>query len=429
MLSANQNTIGRIYYFALVAVVFTLPFSIQANSIAITLLVVSWLAEGNFRKKLNEIANNRLILGFLFFYLLHVIGLFYTENKQDAIFDLERKMTLFIFPLVLGTSTTFISRYQWENILKAFVFSCLIASLVFISYAVYQSSTKTNLPSLFSSENALSNIIQLPPLYFGMYLTFCLFVTLYFIIVHWNNYNPATKFFRVFLILYFGSILVLLNIRILFIAIISIFLIATTYFGAKNNNFQSLILALLLFAFAGFVLVNNSTFLKQRYYTLFSTPLKAPLDKTTQKLLKWKCSIEILKQYPLWGIGNGDVDDKIAACYHSVGLNKRFNSHNQYMQTWLGLGLLGLATLVWCLVTPLFQGLRHHHYLYTGFMLLFMLCCITESVLNRQKGVIFYTFFNSLFLFYFFKKNNLSGWSIPSKAPSQEKTQLLGDSN
>ena len=75
------------------------------------------------------------------------------------------------------------------------------------------------------------------------------------------------------------------------------------------------------------------------------------------------------------------------------------NSHNQFLQVGVNLGLVGLSLFILTLFFPLFVALRQKNQLYIVFILLFVFSCLTISLLNSQNGTLFYAFFNSLMVF------------------------------
>jgi O-antigen ligase len=77
-----------------------------------------------------------------------------------------------------------------------------------------------------------------------------------------------------------------------------------------------------------------------------------------------------------------------------------YNAHNQYIQTTIAYGLVGLSIFVMAVFAPVFlcyQQKRNTFYLI--FLLCFAFVCVTESILELNKGIIWYSFFNSLFMF------------------------------
>ena len=128
------------------------------------------------------------------------------------------------------------------------------------------------------------------------------------------------------------------------------------------------------------------------------------------KLAQWYFTLETGKDTWIFGKGTGDDEDALLGTYRKnnflEGLYPKFNSHNQYLQTWLGLGLVGLLIFLLNLFAPLYLAFREKNLLYIIFLILIISFFFTESVLCRQHGVVFYAFFNSLFAFHTFNQNS-----------------------
>ena len=123
-----------------------------------------------------------------------------------------------------------------------------------------------------------------------------------------------------------------------------------------------------------------------------------------------KCTIEVIKDNLWFGVGTGDCEMSLNKCYLSYGyislMNR--NPHNQYMQFALRLGVLGFLLFIACLLIPALLAIKQNKYLYLTFIALFALSCLTESMLERNKGIVFYAFFNSLFAFHYLTNTNQS---------------------
>jgi O-antigen ligase len=104
-------------------------------------------------------------------------------------------------------------------------------------------------------------------------------------------------------------------------------------------------------------------------------------------------------------VGTGDVQDSLQAAYehrkfYFAAHHNKYNAHNQYLEMWLANGLAGLLIYILCLAMPLIRHVRSISALdYTMFLCLIMVMSFTETFLNVNKGVIWYSFFNSIFGF------------------------------
>jgi O-antigen ligase len=114
----------------------------------------------------------------------------------------------------------------------------------------------------------------------------------------------------------------------------------------------------------------------------------------------WEPGIEAIKEHPWIGVGTGDhqseLDKKFIEYnyFEGVGL---FNMHNQYLQTLLTHGVVGLLILLSILFRQFRKAVLNRDSLYLSFLTLFSLGCLTESMLNRNKGFIFFVLFSFIF--------------------------------
>ncbi len=128
-------------------------------------------------------------------------------------------------------------------------------------------------------------------------------------------------------------------------------------------------------------------------------------SKTRVKRRKfiWSASWEIIKNNVLFGVGTGDVKDRLMEKYAQEGyegaMKQKLNAHNQFLQTTIALGLSGLLLIGACFVIPFRIVLQKRQFLLGWLILLFFMYALTESVFEVQAGVIFFTYFSSLFVF------------------------------
>ncbi len=115
--------------------------------------------------------------------------------------------------------------------------------------------------------------------------------------------------------------------------------------------------------------------------------------------------MDILKENWLTGVGVGDSQDELQIAYEKrqfyfASRYNKYNAHNQYIQQAIASGIAGLIVFLACILAPLlyFIGQRDK-LIYILFLFCFAFICITESVLETSKGVIWYSFFNSIFVF------------------------------
>ena len=134
-------------------------------------------------------------------------------------------------------------------------------------------------------------------------------------------------------------------------------------------------------------------------------------DGTSARIEIWKVSFQIIRENLLFGAGTGDVKKELLEKYKTnhidPALDSRLNAHNQYLQTSIAIGMTGFLVLIISLVFPGIYALKRKQTIYLTFLVLFAFHILVESMLERQAGVVFYAFFNSL-LFLSLKQENRS---------------------
>jgi len=107
-----------------------LPLSKFLMSVGQFVLLVSWLAEGNWKYKWNNNKSSFLFWVSVSFFILHLIGLLWTKNFEYALHDLKIKLPLLWFPLLFFTTKHTLSKKEIHVLLWLFVLSVLLASIV-----------------------------------------------------------------------------------------------------------------------------------------------------------------------------------------------------------------------------------------------------------------------------------------------------------
>ena len=74
-----------------------------------------------------------------------------------------------------------------------------------------------------------------------------------------------------------------------------------------------------------------------------------------------------------------------------------YNYHNQYIQIFAELGIIGLGILLLILFLIIKDAIKHKDYFLLSFIILILVVCITESFLWRQRGMVFFITITLLF--------------------------------
>ena len=119
-------------------------------------------------------------------------------------------------------------------------------------------------------------------------------------------------------------------------------------------------------------------------------------------------AFKTIAKKPVIGAGTGDVEEVYNEVLKNEGFVKdgdmTYNAHSQYLPTAIALGIVGLLILLANVLFPFISGFKERNLLYIGLGVIVAFNILVESMLERQAGVMFFTFFNSFIFFVLMKR-------------------------
>jgi O-antigen ligase len=340
---------------------------------------------------------------FIAYYLLHIVGMFYSSNIHYGLMDLQTKLLFLLAPLVLAGLS--ITTKSFERIKKIFVVACIITLVVLLILSVAQYIQTRDFGSFFYIKFSHGYHTT----YLSIYFTLALLVVLENIFSGKALFQRSHNFFWLFFL--YGGILILSARTSTVTALLMIIIFPVIIKGALFQKrfwlkylltiFTSLVL---LFAY---LQINNrfnqvEEVIEQRESVKGDEILKAESPNSTNiRLNLWQNAIQLIKRNPILGVGTGDIKEELVKIYtennYEYGIKERISPHNQFLHTGVILGGLGILLLLTYLVYPLFFSLKQRDWLYFFFLMSILMNCMTESLLERQAGILFFTVFNTCF--------------------------------
>jgi O-antigen ligase len=395
--------------FVICLFLFFLSFFQKGSVICILLLAVAWILTGGFVSCLRIAFRNRLLLLLIGFYLLHIISLLYSANKDYALFDLQTKLSYLFFPLFFSAFT--FTTKDVQRFKNYFVGGALVGVLLCLYYA-FGSYRDTHDSAYFFYEH-YSHFLH--PAYFSIYLN----VAVLFLVENIysegssSKYNSAKIILIVFL---FVNISLLSSRTALVAAFFSTIVYLPILIFQKRPQRNGIITGIIIIA--GAVIVQLSSMqvfnrFEQVAQAINQSADVAPLpvdtiaaepkgeNSTTTHYAIWKNAWGLVGQHPVLGVGIGDVHDELNKVYvlnkFESGQARDFNPHNQFLNTMISIGILGGLILLLVIFYPAFLAWKKQYWIYILFLMVNFMNCMTESILERQAGIIFFAFFFSLF--------------------------------
>ena len=410
---------NKIHIYLSTAIAFCLPINSNLVPPLIVLAVLFWLSKP--KEIMNGIKNlmqNKALAAMVSLFLLYAIGVLYSHNMQEGMEILETKLSFFILPLIFSTQI----KSCKENLnlyLRFFIYGCMLSSFICFGWALYCflkpvyvmiDGMGYDLGASYFYYARLS--VFLHPSYISMYFNFAL-LALYYLV---NIGEIKMNWKWIFAALLISVFVLLLSSKA---GWIGLFLVAL--FIVINLIMRKLIIAviaiLVVLCSLFYVLIISAPEFSQRIKAATESvsksgsteDLKKSSDGTASRILVWQAAIEIIKENFLIGAGTGDAKIAMTEKYKEKGMMTEYehnlNSHDQYLNTFVALGIFGFSCLMLSLLIPLFYAIKYKQALLGTFVCLIGLNFLFESMLETQAGVMFYAFFQVMLCFTFFNSS------------------------
>ena len=364
----------------------------------IIIIGLSWIFSFSFKEKLQHFIKNPAAIAFFLLYLLHLVSIFYTENSSEGWNDLRLKISFLLLPLFMMT-VQFINNEQRIFILKLFAILMMIMALTDLTHAF--------LEYFVSGNQEIFYYIHLPYLlaskvhYVAWYYSLAIFVSIYHLI---SSHSNRALWFLGLLILLFS--LILLSSRAFILAFIVVFILTflklfkiaklSRLMWTKILSIVALFIFFLVFIPSTNLRLNDTVVELQKMFG-YDTP-----KQTNPRVYIWRYGADLIVKNPIFGFGLGDAKGELGAALESCDAmfwngernvpikNKNYNFHNQFMQTWAEVGIFGFLILLFIMIHPFM--LKNSHPLFLIFVGLTFIGCLTESMFERQAGVVLFAF-------------------------------------
>lgn len=375
----------RIFYWLVAFVAITPAFpGYSLNSQAIIGLFIFWLFYNPIREKIKLLKSNKkvfIVLSIPFW--IAVFGLLYTEDVGSAFRDIELKAPFLIFPLIF--STVKLKTESLHFVLKNFLLGVLAATVL------------AGIKVLYFKINGLGNYLYYQDLYefIDKHTTyFALFVVIAMLYLLQKFFTSTSKK-QYYLIAYifFVGVLYVLSVRISVIALAAGSIILIIHHLNSRIKYAVIVLVALLI---------GSLYITPNFQKRFepSQIENSEINDADFRKLHWQAVAETIAHNSLL-IGNGTRGnrDYLYSKYKDYGLTSayedEYNAHNQYLEIILDFGIMGLL-LFFLMLFYIAKLTLKENYLGFSILCVFLIFMFTESILERQSGIVIFSFFMAI---------------------------------
>ena len=409
----------KLSFYSFIGLLFSSVLLKKLLPIFIILLFLVWISERNFAAKWETLKKQRLFLFLPGYFLLLLLGMTYSENLSYGFQKMETRLPLLLLPIVLPTLKSLNFVYHRRIFARVFVTAILIAALICFIRATYFYILETAAinrgedweyfyRSKYYFGTVFSNFLMHPG-YLAMYANVAILILLY---DFKKLQTRRANFLRITAILLLVIFVLMLysktGIALLFFVLLA-FGVRYAWLEKKISYFILSFTVVLSLSVVVFYFVPTTQTHTQIILDSFSSENHNPdsVESTQLRIHAWQASKNVMEEHILLGHGTGDVWDVLSNEYKKQGYNgallKEVNAHNEFYQTGLAIGLVGIIYLILMLAALVFVAVRKRHFPLLLWTLITAIAFFFESYFSTQDGVIY----TSLFLFFVvFLKND-----------------------
>ena len=396
-MSRNEMKILPAAFLLFVAGLF-LPHGLSSACFVVFLAAV--LSTSRQKFSLSQLKEPIFIFQILLFGLT-TVSMFWTSDKESGWNEVVSKLSFLLAPIAFSNHRS-TQAFRW---MMHILWATGLAITLFCVLSVFYYWTKAD-PGiyydahwLFSYEN-LAKASGVQPIYLS------LFIITGFLAWFINYlYLQPIQWWKLLVPLVFFVMIVMLSSRTGFIAF-SLMLLLVLFQIARQS--KRILLVASIFAvivvismtLISFNRINNSRFTEMLEFR--SDYKTNQWGSSALRIEKWKNSIDCFLKFPLVGTGAGDYETELVRVYEAnqfqSGVENRFNSHNQFLQTACTLGITGILLLTGIFLLLFQKAWKTRNLPLFLLTMVFFISMLTESLLERQFGI--FMFVTLIHLFY-----------------------------
>lgn len=380
------------FKYSLILFFITIPmpkYSLNMQSFGV--VVFFWLLLNPSKDFLKTISQQwKYLACSMSFFFFILIGVLFSEDKLNGLRYVFALLPFLLLPIIFITNTKLLPNNFVLYLLKVFSVSTVIMCVfaLFKSFFIYY----FNLGSYFFYDR-LAIILDKHTTYFSLFIMISITYFYYALLNKKVKYKAFTIVAIFFLIFY----LYLLSSRISILAL-TIF----CFFVIKDLNIKLIIKTIISF------ITILSIFLVLRYSSNFNNRFNSydsnVHNEVSTRMTHWKSALQTIRpQEYIFGKGTGSGKDGLYNQYlrnnFEVGYKNKYNCHNQYLEFFMSNGLIGVITYLILLINLLIMAIKSKNKFALLVTLYIIIYGITESILERQSGIIIVSLFSSLLLF------------------------------
>ena len=361
------------------------------------------------KNKIKFQLNKTILLFTIPFFIILFTNLFAVNAEIDWK-NISKSLMFLIFPVIfLNIPRTFFKDFE-SKLIYFFKYSCLAISIYYLaSFLIIFSFSDFFKESYNESvfRRYIYNdvaIFKIHPAYFSLFLNVGIVHSL-------TELKNRKRNLNLFLSLFFLVMILLLSSKMMIvIAFISILYILLKNYSLKKSHIAGVVLFFVVSIF--FLPGIKSRFIEA--VNDFKTPPKGMYYNSTNiRKSIFDCSVSILKESYITGIGFSNIQNELNTCYKtnydsSFYENKSYLTHNYFMYIFIGSGIFGFIAFLIYLFFIIKQCIKINNRILNVILYSSLCMFFVEDFLYRHYGLLFFNLFIfSYFKFYEYNQQNI----------------------
>ncbi len=377
----------------LIAFGLVLPLSVALANIIALLIVLLWLMQTNFRNDIDKLRNNILVKTILVFWLLHLIGLLWTNDVTSGIQVIAKESLLLLLPIFMMVFT----RKSTERAIGAFMAAMLISAA--LSFLMWLNIIP---PSKFMIGNG-DPLVFMGRISYAPFLTIAIYISLFYLLLDPTADNKR-KIFAAIIAVVLSINMFIINGRAGQVSFFVMIVIVIFQYFSKNL-LRALTVAVIALPLLIFTTYNVSNTFKARVNLAISEIEHYGNGENTSVGLRIAFtmnSLDIIRENPLFGVGTGDFSQEYAKVNqrNTPTLFATVQPHNMYVLELVQFGVIGLTSLLSILYAQIRISQQSNIPLQKHFGLalpiLFAVIMLSDSYLLGHYTTMLFIFFSAI---------------------------------
>lgn len=352
-LQVFRDKIEVLNSYLLIALLFFIPFSTAIGSILSGIILISWLYEAKFSKLYKQLKDNRVVVASLLFFVLHVVGLFWTEDIEWGLHTVKKEWKFLMLPIFMF----YVRKEHIRYYIYAFVLAMSISEL--ISYGIWFEQIPPFKNATISNPTPFMTHITYNPL-----LAIAIYLIASDVIFHQSHFNYKRVVYFLFLITMTINMFITGGRSGQVMLFVAVVLLSFQYFS--GSFIKSTITSAVIGSFVFFLAYSYSSIFSERFDMAIHNTLNYEQNKGSsvgQRLTFAVNGVNIFLENLVLGVGTGDLPNAMQE-EHRVNtpeIKAPNNPHNMYVMMAVQFGFAGLAALAWLFYTQIKFALKNNN--------------------------------------------------------------------